>query len=239
MGTISLGGVEGETVRLGFLDGYAGLRIDQVLGPVALPSVLGVEHGYGSFAQVQGCGERVPDASGVGVPGLELVHHQVYEVGLVAVQGSDFGQFRDLSVYAALGVAPLAELVEEFLVMSLPAPDQRRQQVAFPVPVGLHHQLEYLLVGVSDHLDARFGGICPRGLGVQKPQEVIYLGYGSDRGPGVVARGLLLYGYDGAEAADLFHVGLLEHTHEVLGIGAQGIHIPSLSFGVYGVEGEG
>ena len=50
---------------------------------------------------------------------------------------------------------------------------------------------------------------------------------------------LLVDGDGGGEALDVVHVGLVHAAQELAGVGGQGLHVPSLTFGVNGVEGQG
>ena len=101
---------------------------------------LHVHHCKGAFAEVQGGHDRFADTFHVFFRRLQPVHDQFYEMRLVAVQGSDFIQFEELSVNPYLRISALAHLFKQFLVMSFPAFYDRREQVTFPVLVIVHYK---------------------------------------------------------------------------------------------------
>ena len=169
---------------------------------------------------------------------LEAVDHQFDEMCLVAVQGRDFVQFAELSVDTHLGIPALAHLLEELLVMALPTLHQRRKEVALAVLVVLHDQGDDLLVRVSDHGFAGLRRICSRGAGIEKTEEVVYLRNRSNGRAWVVSGSLLLDRDDRTETRNGFNLRLFQYAHKVLGIGRERIHVPSLTFRIYGIEGQ-
>ena len=238
MGAIALRRVEGEAVRLRFLQGQAALRVHQVLGIVGKGAGFLVQDGNGAFSQVECPAYRLPHAAVVPGGGLEPVHHQFYEVGLVSVQCRNALQLKDFSVYTHFRVAAFAHLVEEFPVVTFSAPDNRREKVAFAAAVLAHDEVHDLGVRVADHFPAAFRGIGPGAFGIQQAQEVVDFRDGAHRGTGVVAGGFLLDGNDGAQAGNFLYLRLFQDAHEVLGIGGQGIHIAALALCVDGVKGQ-
>ena len=159
MRAVALGGVERETVRSGLLQRYAAVRVHQVLGEMLQRVALRIVHGQRTFSQVEGGHHGVTDALLIAFARFQFVHHELYEVGLVAVHGLHLLQVDYLGVYAHLDVSFLPELLEEFSVVALAAPDERSQQHALAaVVVGQYHG-DYLLIRVSYHLLAGGGGI--------------------------------------------------------------------------------
>ena len=210
-----------------------------MLGIMAQFAALLIQDGKRAFSEIECRHDRTLDPLLILCRRLQTVDHKLDEMRLVAVQGCDFVQFAEFSVYADLRVAPFPHLFEQFLVMSLASLHQRRQQVAFTVLVVFNDQIHYLLVGVSDH-----GLACLRGVGcgcacIKQSQEIVYFGDGADCRTGIVSRGLLFYCDDRAQTGDGLHLRLLEDAHEMLCICRKGIHIPSLSFRIYGVERQG
>ena len=223
-------------MRLGLLQRKAAFRVYQMLGEMGQGIALDIQDGQGAFADIERAGYGIPDAAVVSRLGLEAVHHHFDEVGLVTVQGLYFLQFQDFAIYAHFGIAAPAQLVQEFAVVALSAPDERSQQIALAAGVAAHHQVYNLLVRVAHHLLPAFGGEGPGALGVQQAQEVVDFRNGAHGASGVVAGGFLLYGDDGGEAGDFFHFRLLQDAHEVLGVGGEGVHVAALTFGIDGVE---
>ena len=232
MRAVALRRIEGEAVRLRFLQGKAALRVYQMLGIMGQGTAFAVQNGQGAFADIERPPHGIPDAAVVSRFRLQAVHHHFNEVGFVTVQGVHLLQFTDFPVYADLRVAALAQLVEQLPVMALAAAHQRRKQVALAALILAHDQVYNLLVRVAHHLLAAFGGEGAGTLGIQQAQEVIDFRNGPHRGTGVVAGGFLLYGNDGAEAGDFFHLRLLQDAHEMLGIGGEGVHVAALALGI-------
>ena len=117
-----------------------------------------VQNGHGAFSNLYRAGYGVPDAPVVSRFRLEPVNYKFYEVNLVSVQSVYFLQGLDFSVYAHLCIATAAKLIKQFPVMALSASDKRRKQVAFAAGILCHNEVDYLLIRVTDHLLAAFGG---------------------------------------------------------------------------------
>ena len=199
---------------------------------------LRIEDGDRALSHVQGHHHGIPDALLVPGSRFELVHHEFDEVGYIPVQGFYFGKMADLPVDAHLRVSLAAQRVEKLAVMALAPSHQGSEQQAFPACIFLDYKVHYLLVRIADKFlprDRRIGRGRP---GVEQAEEIRNLGYGAHGTPGVVAGGLLLYGDDGAEALDAFHLRLVQDAHEMFGIGRQRIHVTPLAFGIYGVESQ-
>ncbi len=236
---VALRRIEGEGMWRRFAERDAGVGVDQMPGIMVQAPVLHIQHGERAFAQGKGRLHGTAYASPVPVLRLELVHDKFDEMGLVAVQGVDIGERGYLGVYAHLGIALLAQLLEELLVAALAPVDKRGEQQALPAVVFLQYQIHYALVGVSDHLPPG-GGREGRGRsGEEKAQEVGDFRDGPHGGARIAPGGLLLYRDDGTESAYALHGRLLEYPHKVPGIGREGVHIAPPAFGADGVEGEG
>lgn len=243
MRAIALRRVEREAVWRRFADGHARIGTYKVLGEMAQAAVsvlfkFGGKNRNGALAVIEGRGNRIAQPLHVVVRRLQLVYHQLYEVGLVSVHRGYRGKFLYLSVYAHLVEAAAAHIVKQLLVMALSADDQRRKQIAAAAGVILQKQRNDLLVGVSYHRLAGGRGVGCGSPGVQEPEKIVYLG---DRAHGrarIVARGLLLYGNYGAQARDALHLRLLHDAHEVLGICGKGVHVAALALGIQSVKGK-
>ena len=192
-----------------------------------------------AFPVIEGGHYRVPDAFPVISGRFETVDDKLDEMRLVSVKLCDFRKFADFAVDTDLGVPALAELVEEFLVVSFPSFDQRSQEIAFLSVVVLHDEIYDLLVGIADHFLACGRGVCPRCLGIQEPQEVVDFSDGSDSGARIVPCGFLFDGYYRAEPGYAFYLRFLENAHELFGVCGESIHISPLPFCVNGVECQG
>ena len=84
--------------------------------------------------------------------------------------------------------------------------------------------------------DRTVGGAHPR---PEEAEVVVDLRHRAHGRPGVLAGGLLVDGDGGGESVDIVHVRLLHLAQEHPGVRGEGLHIPPLSLGVDGVEGQG
>ena len=189
-----------------------------------------------SLSEVQGGHDGVLDSLRVLLRRFETVDDQFYEMGLVAVQRSDFVEFAELAVDADLCVSSLAHLLEQFLVVSLTASYEGSEQIAFAACVVFHNQRDNLLVSVADHSLACLGRVCCRRLGIEKSHEVVDLCDGADCRARVVACGLLLDGNDRAQSCNGLHLRFFQYAHKVFCVGGEGVHVPSLSLRIDCVE---
>ncbi len=114
-----------------------------------------LQQGDRAFAEVQRCHHGVPHPLLVPLRRLELIHNQFDEMTLVAVQGIHFVQREDIPVHPDIGVATLAELVEQFAVVPLAADNKRSQEVALLPLIFIHYEVHDLRVGVADHFFSR------------------------------------------------------------------------------------
>ena len=221
-------------MRCRFRYGYPGVRAYEMLGEMPDFRRLHVKDGKGPFPEVQCRHHGVPDALLVSGFRLQLVHDEFYEVGLVSVQEGDFVQVLYLRVYPRLRVAASFQLVEQFPVVAFPSFHERGEEYALAPCVVLHYERDYLFVGISDHLLPGGRGVglgCP---GVEQSEEIIDFGDCAYGRPRVVAGGLLLYRYYRAESRDALHFRFPEDADELFRVCREGVHVPSLAFGIYG-----
>ena len=229
-------GVEGEGMRRRLLQGDAVFGIHQVFGVVVDRAGFEIEHRQRPAAHRQRRGHGTAHAGEVFVGGLEPVHHQFDEVGLVAVHSLYWAEVADLAVDAHLQVSLLPERLEQFAVVALAAAHQRGEQQALAAPVLLQDEVHDLGVGVAHHLLARHGRIGRGGAGIQQAQEIGDLRDGAHRRTRIAAGGLLLDGDDRAQPAHALHLRLLQDAHKVLGIGRERVHIAPLALRIQRVE---
>ena len=237
VGAVSFGGVEGKRMGLGLLEGYAAVRVDEMLRVMPEFPGFGVKYGEGAFPRSEGRHDRTPDPCRIFLSWLHLVHHQFDEVNLVAVQGVHSDQVLDFPVDAHLGEAAAPQLVEQFAVVALAAPHQGSEEDAFDPVVFLEDQVHYLVVGIAYHLPAGNRRKCAGRLGIEQAEEIVDLGDGADRGPGVLSGGLLFYGDDGRKTGDALYFRFFQNSHKMLRVCGEGIHVPSLALRIDGVEG--
>ena len=131
------------------------------------------------------------------------------------------GVFQDLPVFAFL------------------APHHRRQEhhprIRGQAGDTVHDLIDRLL---ADHSPA-FGTVGDADAREQKPQVVVDLRDGADRGTGVPLGGLLFDRDRRRQPLDVVHIGLVEAPQELAGVRRQRLHVAPLPFGEDGIEGQG
>ena len=160
VGAVTLRRVEGERMRLRLLERYARFGVYQMLGEVPDGAVVSRQNGYGALSDADSAGNGAAYPCLISLAGLELVYHQLYEVGLVAVYRFQRTQLKDLRVNTYLGVAAPAHLLEQLAVVAFSAPHQGRQKYALAAGVFLHYEVYDLGVRISYHLFSAHGGVC-------------------------------------------------------------------------------
>ena len=166
----------------------------------------------------------------------DAVDHGLDVVDLVAVHPESRLEFHDFPVHAGPEVALLLDRFEELPVVPFPAPDEGREEQE-PLPgVVLDDARQDAFIGEADHGLPGGTGIRRGRPGEEHAEEVEQFGHRSDRGPRIAADGLLLDGDDRTQPRDALHLGPLESAHELAGVGAEGLEVTALAFGVQGVE---
>ena len=73
----------------------------------------------------------------------------------------------------------------------------------------------------------------------EEAHEIIYFRNRSHGGAGIFGSGLLLYSNHWREPVDLIHIGTFHASQKRAGISRKALHVPALTFGVNGIEGQG
>ena len=230
--------VEREGVRSGDIERHAGVGADIILAQKAQRAAAVFHDGNAPLALSERRDHRRCDPAAAPFVGQQLVHDQIDEVCLVAVQRLYGGQIAQNIVYQYLRISFLDKMLEKVLIMPFAARHQRRQQQNLPPSILAEYHIHYHGVGIAHHLLARRGRKGLRGAGVQQAEEVVNLCHRAYRRARVATGSLLLDGQDRAQAADVVDIGTLQHPHELPGICVQGVDIAALPFGIHGVEGE-
>jgi hypothetical protein len=125
-------------------------------------------------------------------PGNQPVHDHVDVVFVVPIQSDRFRQVLDLAVHPRPDEALGRQVLEQTLVLPLPPPDHRCQDLE-PGSLGEGHDLVHDLVGglPADRPAALWTVRVPH-PGVQDPKVVVDLGDGAHRRSRVPGRGLLV-----------------------------------------------
>ena len=174
---------------------------------------------------------------------LTRLHHQPIDhdfdrVFLLFVERDVVAQVDVLAVDTGADIAGPAHVEEFFSILSLPAADDRGQELKLAALGQRADGIDHLLYGLrGDFLAAlKAGGASDPGE--EKTEIVVNLRHGADRGPGVVAGALLLDGNGGREPFDRIDVGLAHLFKELTGIGRERLDVPSLPLGIDRVEGQ-
>ncbi len=164
-----------------------------------------------------------------------------HHVDIVLVLLVEFWRVRDL-VKGAIDLDALKTLLLQLgqllAELALAAAQHRRQQVGAGSLGQLQRAIHHLRDGLTLDRQAGGGRIGHADAGEQKPQVVVDLGDGADRGARVLRGRLLLDGNGRRQPVDVVDVGLLHHLQELARVGGQALHVAALALGVNGVEGE-
>ena len=98
------------------------------------------------------------------------------------------------------------------------------------------NRIDNLLGRLPCHLFSAFRAVGNGGIAVEKTQIVVYLRYRGDDRSGVAAGSMLLDGYCRRKPLDLVDFWFLQLVEKLPRIRRKRFHIPSLAFGVEGVE---
>ena len=169
----------------------------------------------------------------------EPVHHNLDGVLLVLLQLDLLVQLVQIPVHPGPDVAGPLGVLKDLGVLTLLAPDDGGHHLDAGALRQREDLIDDLVNGLLANLLAALGAVGGAHPGPQQAEVVVDLRHRAHGGPGVLAGGLLIDGDGGAQALDIVHVGLVHLAQEHPGIGAEGLHIPSLALGVDGVEGQG
>ena len=123
-------------------------------------------------------------------------------------------------------------------MLALAAPHHRRHHLNTGTLRQGHDLVDDLIHRLLADLPAALGAVGHAYPRPQKPQIVIDLRHRTHGGAGILAGGLLIDGDGRREAVDIVHIRLIHLPQKHTGVGAEALHIPALSLGVDGVEGQ-
>ena len=134
--------------------------------------------------------------------------------------------------------AVLQKLGKLLLVLTLAAPDHRREQVEPSLFGQVHGPVDHFRDGLALDGEAGGGRVGNADARPEKAHIVVDLGDGADGRARVLGRRLLLNGDRRGETFDAFDIGLLHQFEKLARIGGQALDIPPLAFCIDRVEGE-
>ena len=241
-GAGSEGIVEGKHSRFQLAEG------DSVLGAGVVGGEFGFHglafsgyghHNHGSVGFSQGAFHGVGEAAAeIGLHD-QAVDNQFHGVAEVLVQLNILGEIVQDAVDAGADIAVLSGIGEDFLLTTLFSADNGGENHE-SFALGERHDFinDDIHGGLTD-FPAAHGAMGHAQSGIQKAEVVIDFGDGAHGGSGVFGCGFLVDGNGGGQTLNGVHVGLIHLTDEHPGIGGQGFHESSVTFGVDGIEGEG
>ncbi len=169
----------------------------------------------------------------------QAVHHDLDVVPHLAVQLQIVRQGHHVAVHAGADEALFQQVAEQVPVFAFLAANQGRQDDQFRPFRQLQNPGDDLLAALRRDRLAAFRAESLAHAGEQHAQVVVDLRDRADRGPRVVAAGLLRDGDGGAEAADIVHVRLGHLAQELAGKAGQALDVPPLAFRVQRIERQG
>ncbi len=132
----------------------------------------------------------------------------------------------------------LHQLGKFLAILALAAANHRREQVEAGTFFQLQNAIDHLADGLAFDRQTGSGGIGNADTRKQKAHVIVNFRNRSDCGARIAGRGLLFDGDCRRQSVDLVDVRFLHHFQELTRVGGQAFHVPSLSFCIYGVEGE-
>ena len=237
-GAGAVGVVEGEHPGGQLLDADAAVLTGVVLAEEDIPLLL--EH----VGDDQATGEGGGGLHAVGEPLAHIgpdhqaVHHHLDVVLLVLLQLDLLRQLVEGAIHPHPDIAGLPGVLEDLLVLALPGPDHRGQDLDTAALRQGQDLVDDLVDGLLADLLAADGAVGGAHPGPQQAEVVVDLRHRAHGGAGVLAGGLLVDRDGGGQAVDVVHIGLLHLAQEHPGVGAEALHIPPLALGIDGVEGQ-
>ena len=153
----------------------------------------------------------------------------MYFVTIYLQAGREIG---DLSVDTHFGITLLAHLLEELTVVSLTSTYQWGQNRYLPIFEVGENLIEDLFLSIADHFLTRLVAVRFANTGVEQAEKIVDLRYGTYGRARIAASCFLLDADNGTQTRDLFHLRPFHLTNKLAGVGGEGFHIATLSFGV-------
>ena len=236
LGTGAEGAVEGKGAGRKLVDAYAAVGAGVILGKGQL--LLAVKHNNGAVAEMEGQLQRVGEALADVGPHHKAVDDYLDAVLLVLFKSYLLGELVKVAVRPHTDVAALFGVLQHLLMLALFSPDDGSQYVKAAALVKGQYLIHYLIHGLLLYLPSALGAVGHAHPGEEQTEVVVYLRHGAHGGAGIFVGGLLVDADGGAETLDVFNVGLFHLAQKHTGVGGEGLHVPPLSLGVNGVEGQ-
>ena len=167
------------------------------------------------------------------------VHHHLDGVFFILLHRDGFGQVVDIAVHPHPDISGFPGRLEFLGVLTLASPDHRRQHLNPGSLLERHHPVDDLIHRLLLDFPAADGAMRDADPGIEQAEIVVDFGDGPHGGTGIFRGGLLVDGNGGRQTFDIIHVRLFHLAQKLAGIGGQAFHVPPLSLGVDGIEGQG
>ncbi len=157
---------------------------------------------------------------------------------VITVELDLLGQLPDLAIDPGPGKTLFGQVGEQALVLALPPPDHRCENLK-PGALGqLQDAVDDLLGGLTLDRSPVVGAVGDADPGIEETQVVVHLGDRPHGRPGVAGGGLLVDRDRRRQPVDEVDVGLVHLPQELAGVGGQRFDIAALPLGIDGVEGQ-
>ena len=166
------------------------------------------------------------------------VHHQLDIMLFVFLALDLLGQVVENAVHPDAGKPLLPRVLKNLDVLALLGAHHRGHHHKLRSRSQRFHPIHNLVDGLAADLPATLRAVGNAHPRPEQPEVIVYFRHGSHRGAGILGGGLLVDGNGRGQAVNSVHIGLVHLTQKLPGIGAETLHIPPLSLGKNGVEGQ-
>ena len=165
-----------------------------------------------------------------------LVDYHLNIVGFVAVGLHVYYDVFDNTVYTHLYVTFAADLLKQFAVMTLATLHHGSENNYTFATISFGNEGKYLVGCVFHHFFAAEVAVSLACTRIPQTHKVVNLCNCANCGTRIFVGGFLFNAYHGAETCDFVHIGTLQPTEKLTGVGIESFDVAPLSFGKNGVE---
>ena len=218
--TGTVGVIEAEGARLQLAKAYVAVHAGEVLREEQLLAV-DDRHEDGAAGHPEGGLYRVGDATRLGaITDDQAVDHDLDGVPLLLIEGGNAGKVVDIAIDAHPDESRAAGLLEDLLVLALPASHHRRHDLYAAAFGQVEHGVDYLLYRLALDRPAAPVTVGASRPGEEQAQVVEYLGDGPDgRGGGLCDTPFWSMEIAGERPSNVVYVGLVHAAKELPGVG--------------------
>ena len=198
-----------------------------------------VGHNQRSARPVEGALDGFGQACTLASADFQTIDDQFGRVATPAPDLNVFIQAQHVTIQTYAGKTLLAQSSHKIaIVLVVPGLHRREQQHVVGI-VLLEYARDDLRAGLGAGRHVAFGAVGDAQTGVERPKVIIYLGDGTDGGPGTSAGPFLFDANRRRESGHLIHSGFLDLSEKLSRIGRERLDIPALSFRIDRIQGQG